>query len=417
MGHPALPPARRRQAPLRRRRFSLLRAAYASAFLRFCQDQARGGTISAMKKRFVLLAFLVLLLLLAGFFAFVRDAVSSSAKRGGALGAVSAAGAQKERGDCTLKPKPREFNAAPYYEGPLIDAHLHMPVSSGIVAAVGRRMGLEHMPAFGGGLTPDYLACLLKSEGIMRVFGFFHATRYNLGAEVRAARNFEKKYPGLIASFFMPGTNDALRVSTSTVQTTLDKNRGLFKGMGEIKMFDNGSMLRPVFLSHFDLARTYGIPVMLHPYEKHKTEVPELLKRYAEVKFLFHGGRDADWMVGHLGQFPNAYYSIDADMVGLYGSGGPREGRQKDPTKEEFIAYFRGHFNEVLRTALVEWKPRIEAHPHRFMWGTDRWYDWHFDVEVGGLLEEFGRAFIGHLAPEVQERFAYKNAEMFLSGR
>ena len=48
------------------------------------------------------------------------------------------------------------------------------------------------------------------------------------------------------------------------------------------------------------------------------------------------------------------------------------------------------------------------------MWGTDRWHEWHFDQEVGGLLEEFGRSFIGEFAPEIQEKFAYKNAEEFL---
>jgi hypothetical protein len=292
-----------------------------------------------------------------------------------------------------------------------------MPVSSSIVAAVGRKMGFEHMPSFGGKLTPDYLACLFESEGITRVIGFFHATKFNMSAEARTAANFEKKYPGLIAPFFMPGTNDTLRVSTSSVKVMLDKNQGLFEGIGEIKMFDNGSILRPVFLSHFDIARTYDIPVMLHPYEKHKTEVLDLLKRYPTVKFVFHGGRDADWVPEFMGSYPNAYYSIDADMVGLYGSGGPKEGKRKDPSKEEFISYLRGHFNEVLRTALSEWKARIEAHPNRFMWGTDRWYDWHFDEDVGALLEEFGRAFIGRLAPEVQERFAYKNAQAFLEKR
>lgn len=330
---------------------------------------------------------------------------------------TAAIGATKKNADCTVTPKPREFNAAPYYEGPLVDAHLHMPVSSSIVAAVGRRMGFPHMPSFGGKLTPDYLACLFKSEGITRVIGFFHATKFNMGAEVRAAENFQKNYPGLVGPFFMPGTNDTLRVATSTVKAMLDKNKGLFKGIGEIKMFDRGSVLRPVFISHYDLARLYGIPVMLHPYPEHKTEVVELLKRYPSVKFLFHGGHDAEWVVEHMSRYPNAYYSIDADMVGLYGSGGPREGKKKDPTKEEFVAYLRGHFDEILQQALFEWKPRIEAYPNRFMWGTDRWYDWHFDEEVGALLEEFGRAFIARIAPEAQERFAHKNAEAFLAGK
>lgn len=372
-----------------------------------------------MQKRLAFLAFVVLLLLLAGLFQAVRETVTRRSGEVGILGAVAAvpeksAPVQKDKKGCTLAPKPKEFNAAPYYEGPLIDAHLHMPVSSSIVAAVGRKMGFEGMPAFGGKLTPDYLACLFEREGIKQVFGFFHSTKFNVGAEVRAAMNFQKKYPGLIAPFFMPGTNDTLRVSTSTARTTLDKNKGLFKGIGEVKMFDNGSLLRPVFLTHYDLARERGLVVMLHPFREHRAEVMELLRRYPTVRFVFHGGHDAEWVTEFMRKHPNVYYSIDADMVSLYGWG--PEHRDKKPNKEQFVAYFRGHFDELLHKALAEWKVKIETNPNRFMWGTDRWYDWHFDYEVGGLLEEFGRAFIGRLSPAVQENFAYKNAEALLGG-
>ena len=56
----------------------------------------------------------------------------------------------------------------------------------------------------------------------------------------------------------------------------------------------------------------------------------------------------------------------------------------------------------------------ISKHPNRFLWGTDRWFGWTFDEEVGAVLEEFGRSFIGQLAPSAQENFAYKNAEELL---
>ena len=68
----------------------------------------------------------------------------------------------------------------------------------------------------------------------------------------------------------------------------------------------------------------------------------------------------------------------------------------------------------MLNEAVKKWKAKIERHPDRFMWGTDRAYKWHYDEEVSVLLEEFGRAFIGRLDPDVQEKFAYKNAESLL---
>ena len=50
----------------------------------------------------------------------------------------------------------------------------------------------------------------------------------------------------------------------------------------------------------------------------------------------------------------------------------------------------------MLRQALELYKPMIEAHPDRFMWGTDRVdIAWNYDEDVGKLLADYGRAFIG----------------------
>jgi len=57
----------------------------------------------------------------------------------------------------------------------------------------------------------------------------------------------------------------------------------------------------------------------------------------------------------------------------------------------------------------------IEKYPDQVMWGMDRGHTWHFDEEVGGLLVEYSRVFIGGLDPELQEKYAYKNAEQLLS--
>jgi hypothetical protein len=46
------------------------------------------------------------------------------------------------------------------------------------------------------------------------------------------------------------------------------------------------------------------------------------------------------------------------------------------------------------------------------MWGTDRaGIAWNYDTDVGVLLSDLGRAFIGNFSPEIQEMIAYKNAE------
>src|SRR3989344_4571898 len=62
-----------------------------------------------------------------------------------------------ETNECAPIEKAREFQSQPYYNGKLIDAHVHMPVSSTIVGFVGRQLGFEGMPAFGGNLTMNFL--------------------------------------------------------------------------------------------------------------------------------------------------------------------------------------------------------------------------------------------------------------------
>ena len=320
---------------------------------------------------------------------------------------------------CSFMAKPREFNSEPYYTGPLIDAHIHMPVSSGIVSMVGKRAGFNDMPAFGGSLTTGHLNCLFKSEGITKVFGFFLATKWSSGFEVATVKKMAKSYPGLIAPFWMPAPISFFQVSPGEVRKILDKNKGLFKGIGELKSFgDLGDIDNPGFLEMYKIADDYNLIVMLHPYGNHKQAVEKILKDYPKVKFLMHGGEKEieEWITGIMKNYGNVYYSLDGDIAMLYGWGNPKYQFTISSGKQEVLAHLRENFNSILEEKTSFWKPKIEAYPDRFMWGTDRWYSWHWDQELGGLLEEYGRSFIGQLAPSVREKFAYKNAENLIAG-
>ena len=152
---------------------------------------------------------------------------------------------------------------------------------------------------------------------------------------------------------------------------------------------------------------------MMHPDYGQKQAVENMLKSNPNVKFLFHGEQAEPWIMEFLSKYPNAYYSVDANLFDL-----PNEHKTANlfgvRSKEEFISELTANFDKILDTNLGIWKPRIEKYPDRFLWGTDRAYDWHFDLDVGALLEEMSRSFIGQLAPEVQEKYAYKNAEKLL---
>ena len=67
-------------------------------------------------------------------------------------------------------------------------------------------------------------------------------------------------------------------------------------------------------------------------------------------------------------------------------------------------------YKRLLSDSVVFWKPVIENHPSRIMWGTDLFYWWHYEADVIHEIVGFGRDFIAHLDPEVQEGFAYRNA-------
>lgn len=108
-----------------------------------------------------------------------------------------------------------------------------------------------------------------------------------------------------------------------------------------------------------------------------------------------------------MGKYPNIYFTAN-DLYGdqyLLHPGG---------SKEAFLAALKD-YEPLLEKDLATWKDLIEAHPDQFMWGTDRGSaTWTFDKEVGEALAKYVRAFIGRLDPEVQEKFAYKNAERLI---
>ncbi|MBI4118169.1 MAG: amidohydrolase family protein [Parcubacteria group bacterium] len=321
----------------------------------------------------------------------------------------------KDHKNCDLVPHKRQFSHQPYYTGPLIDAHLHMPVSSKIVSAVGKKIGFSQMTAFGGKVTLDYIMCLFQSEGITQTIGFFMTTPFSSSAELGTAKRAEKTYPKRIAVFYMPGPYETLRVAPEKVRSVIEKNKALFRGIGELKSFDGSSLDNPYFSEMFKIANDNNLVIMMHPYHNHKAVVEKIVKEYPKVTFLLHGGHDSEWITDVMRKYNNVYYSIDADIAALYGW--ERQHKDKEPTKEEFLAYLHDNFDAQLNEQIRYWGPKIASYPDKFMWGTDRWYGWHFDYEVGGLIEEFGRTFIGRLDPSIRERFAYKNAERLLQSR
>lgn len=322
---------------------------------------------------------------------------------------------------CTISKTTPQFTHENYYTGPLADTHVHLPVSSKIVSTIAIQSGFEDMPAYGQRLsngeelTVDYLSCLFTSEGITKVFGFNLIPSMTISSSVNAVEEMAEKYPLLFIPFYMPTPIDSLNPTPGDVDEILTKNT-FFKGYGEVKFsfqeVKNQGIEDQKSIEYYDLAKKHNLVIMMHPAEDQKESVIRLLQKYPTVKFLFHSREMEGWLEEILADYPNAFYSLDAIFVNLYGWTGQHQ--QKGPTQQEFIDYFTANFNQIKQNEVHRWKGVIEKYPHQLMWGTDRWYTWHFSPEVGALLEEFGRSFIAELSPEVQDNFAYKNAQKIM---
>lgn len=333
---------------------------------------------------------------------------------------------KEEKKECAPAPSQRKFSYEPYYDGPLADAHVHMPVSSRIVAMVAKRLGnVEfNLSLFDRSFTTDQFACLFQGSGIRQALGLFLTTKFSLGAEVRTMKKFKKDYPGLMVASFMPVPVASLRVSAADIRKTLNANPGLIRAIGELKAFDNTAIDNPHFSEMYRLADEYDLIIMIHPHHEDKAVMKKILSQYPKVQFLLHGGGYrrgphgktnervevvADLMKDH----PNMYYSLGGPP-GL--SGFRREHRFKMPEKTETMTHLYGTFDRELEKAVSDWKVLIEQYPDRFMWETDRQRpQWAFDEDIAGILEEFARSFIGRLDPAVREKFAYQNTERLFS--
>ncbi|MEK6949817.1 MAG: amidohydrolase family protein [Nanoarchaeota archaeon] len=321
--------------------------------------------------------------------------------------------------ECDKAATQRQFASNPYYNGPLIDAHLHMPFTFEVPKAIYQQADWD-APILEKEVPAGNIICVFDKAKISSALGFYVVPNLLKGQTVQTIKQVEQQYAGRIIPFLMPTHVSGLDLKPSEAEEILNSNRGLFKGYGEIGFYKGSykgvSPDDPSLLEFYKIADKHNLIVMMHPDDGQRQTIERVLKENPNVKFLFHGDQIEPFLMGILDDYPNAYYSVDANLydipnehtiANLYGA----------KNKEEFISELTGNFNKILDTNLGIWKPRIEKYPDRFLWGTDRAWDWHFDPEVGAVLEEMSRSFIGQLSPEVQEKFAYKNAERLLQER
>lgn len=338
-------------------------------------------------------------------------------------------------------PEPKPHGEA-YYGGPLIDSHFHLPFTEyrpfdkakGEFVTGEERPGSELITTLGINATIPEIVCLFDYEGTEKVFAFIGivtSREEEMTGVPRRREQFEvvKKIISAYPNHFVPfiGMPDEPRgfqtVDAEELEDTLNIAPGLFKGYGEIALYPSEGVpslspdserLREIY----PVVREHDLIIYFHLDEGQKDSFRKVLADNPDIDFVFHGDQLIDHTFGYdlseieeiLENHPNAFYTVDQ----LYGDVWLL---RPEVTKEEFLTHFKD-YDFLIEQDLRLWRGLIENHPDQVMWGTDRGgLVWSLDLEVGWTLADYSRAFIAQLNPDVQERFAYKNAERLLRGK
>ena len=308
------------------------------------------------------------------------------------------------------------------YNGPLFDAHLHLTGQD-----VEGITGIENDRLFIHPDNADEFFAMMDTQGVIGMIGFLPINHDYFVVVPEWTDPFLKQTMELvkrhcIIPFIFP---DSLLCITSREFFKI----GLIddyikeypiKGIGEIHVDGENPLYADIRLNDdvmfelYDYAAANNLVVMIHPRVTDLEDLRDALQHNRKTLFLLHSGEGVENIIPILLQeHDNLYYSIDTDL--LYPYGIANDGM----TKEKFLNNLQsdGMYYRLLASALRYWKPLIEAYPDRITWGTDALYTWHFDHDVYSEVTWFARDFIGGLSPEIQERFAFKNAERLLSGR
>ena len=335
----------------------------------------------------------------------------------------------KKRIDTAMTPSfcpPVEKQTYPenYYQGPLIDTHLHLPAIPDSILEEGEEEEVYNYEenedgAFGGpaallgvNVKMSEIACSLQREGTTKNFAFFPIYPEIYQQTLEITNKTMAQYPTLFTPFIMPPTEDTPTVEAKVLRKMLAVYPELFQGYGEVGSSPteekNPPVDDPLYLNNYKVAREYRLLVYYHPGWNQLENWERVLQDHPDINFIVHAEELEEEIDYLMSKYPNIYFTANPQFhqhFHLY----------VGKSKEDFLKAAERDFNNLIQKDLQRWETLIERHPDRFMWGTDRGDAvWNYDIDVGLFLVKYGRAFIGRLDPIVQEKFAYKNAEQLI---
>jgi hypothetical protein len=303
----------------------------------------------------------------------------------------------------TTRPTPTTPSAA--YTGPLFDTHIHFDATtlsrfSNADGLVNFLAGGDVEWAVGFYLLPVSSATVTSAAG--HIVPLFHESNWS--------------------QFFASESYAA-----GQLQQNL-KPSGIYQGVGEIALYQtdlqsvtfNTAAMQTVFQKVNELKGVVMIHLSTLGMGGRATELSEVepsVRDYPDCTFLFHGRKDDMKLVAQLmAEYSNVYFTIDANdsiftskLTGynlLFPDGAV------DDTAARFLADVKKlGVQALVQNGLDNLMTLLEAYPDKVMWGTDLSSTWHFDDDVFDTVINLSRAVIGQLPAELQEKYAYKNAQ------
>ncbi len=255
------------------------------------------------------------------------------------------------------------------YQGPLIDAHSHLPnlqVLDAYVAAM-KRHNVEKVLLLGVG-------------GVQK-------------QDVEWIAAAAKRYPDKILQG-APVPDPLSQGQASRLDALLTSKQ--YRAAGEVHVRHESRKIDrraddPAFARVLEAAAKHGIPVVIHcelTVDAASSLEAALQKHPKAVIVLAHGGSaEPATLEGLLNRNPN----LLVDLSGMHYQRTPRLASEKGPLDPA-------------------WKALIEKFPDRFLMGIDVWAPRLFDPATLDRLLAWTRRILGELPPEVPQKVAYRNA-------
>jgi len=270
----------------------------------------------------------------------------------------------------------------------LIDSQLHIPQltddgvggpDNGYVAPRGTESDLydtvsqEQRPILGQTMNVDRIACTLQNEGSTKAFAFFSVFPKVISPAIEVAYRAVEKYPDLFVPFIQASCDGMAALERPILDAMIGVRPGLFAGFEEVRdsptESTNPKPDSDIYTGDFQVISDRGnILVYFHPGVGHEDNLERALQQFSDVTFIIHADFVRPHVLGIMDRNPNVYYTYN-DMFAISGEVGETFRFEE---KDAFLSDMRSEWDRLLDDADALYRPMIEVHLDRFMWGTDR---------------------------------------------